>query len=119
MFVGRHDNCTSIGAQQEGLCVQMRVLIDRSCVEIYLSSGEVLSTRVYRGQQPVDSDAGIDFVAFGGNARVEVMARFRSPSYVAHHWQWQLSACMPLYCCLYLQRSSSISMMPCESLGTW
>lgn len=52
--------------------VQMRVLIDHSCVEIYLSSGEVLSTRVYRGQQPADSDAGIDFVAFGGTAKVEV-----------------------------------------------
>ena len=50
----------------------MRVLIDHSCLEIYLSSGEVLSTRVYRGQQPADSDAGIDFVAFGGSARVEV-----------------------------------------------
>lgn len=53
-------------------CLQMRVLIDHSCLEIYLSSGEVLSTRVYRGQQPADSDAGIDFVAFGGTARVEV-----------------------------------------------
>jgi hypothetical protein len=51
----------------------MRVLIDHSCVEIYLSSGEVLSTRVYRGQQPADSDAGIDFVAFGGTAKVEVI----------------------------------------------
>ena len=51
----------------------MRVLIDHSCLEIYLSSGEVLSTRVYRGQQPADSDAGIDFVAFGGSARVEVI----------------------------------------------
>lgn len=59
--------------------MQMRVLIDRSCVEIYLSSGEVLSTRVYRGQQPVDSDAGIDFVAFGGTARVEVTAHFTLP----------------------------------------
>ena len=53
--------------------LQMRVLIDHSCLEIYLSSGEVLSTRVYRGQQPADSDAGIDFVAFGGTARVEVI----------------------------------------------
>ena len=52
--------------------VQMRVLIDHSCVEIYLSTGEVLSTRVYRGSQPADSDAGIDFVAFGGTAKVEV-----------------------------------------------
>ena len=56
----------------KAVSVQMRVLIDHSCVEIYLSTGEVLSTRVYRGQQPADSDAGIDFVAFGGTARVEV-----------------------------------------------
>ena len=56
----------------EAVSVQMRVLIDHSCVEIYLSTGEVLSTRVYRGQQPADSDAGIDFVAFGGTAKVEV-----------------------------------------------
>lgn len=55
--------------------VQMRVLIDHSCVEIYLSTGEVLSTRVYRGQQPADSDAGIDFVAFGGTAKVEVTSQ--------------------------------------------
>lgn len=52
--------------------MQMRVLVDHSCVEVYLSSGEVLSTRIYRGQPPHGSDAGIDFVAYGGTARVEV-----------------------------------------------
>lgn len=52
--------------------LQMRVLLDHSCVEVYLSSGEVLSTRVYRGHPPHGSDAGIDFVAYGGTARVEV-----------------------------------------------
>lgn len=50
----------------------MRVLVDHSCVEVYLSSGEVLSTRVYRGSPPHGSDAGIDFVAYGGVARAEV-----------------------------------------------
>ncbi|KAK9916361.1 hypothetical protein WJX75_001798 [Coccomyxa subellipsoidea] len=49
----------------------MRVLVDHSCVEVYLSSGEVLSTRVYRGHPPHGSDAGIDFVAYGGIARAE------------------------------------------------
>ena len=52
--------------------LQMRVLVDHSCVEVYLSSGEVLSTRVYRGHPPHGSDAGIDFVAYGGIARAEV-----------------------------------------------
>lgn len=65
-----------------GCVLQMRVLIDHSCVEIYLSSGEVLSTRVYRGQQPADSDAGIDFVAFGGTAKVEVSKILHGASFV-------------------------------------
>ena len=52
--------------------MQMRILVDHSCLEVYLSSGEVLSTRVYRGVPPHGSDAGIDFVAYGGTARVEV-----------------------------------------------
>ena len=67
-------HCTS-----DAVSVQMRVLIDHSCVEIYLSTGEVLSTRVYRGQQPADSDAGIDFVAFGGTAKVEVCRHSVNP----------------------------------------
>ena len=61
----------------------MRVLVDHSCVEVYLSSGEVLSTRVYRGQPPHGSDAGIDFVAYGGTARVEVSPR-RGARHPAH-----------------------------------
>lgn len=62
------------GLITEGYChgLQMRVLVDHSCVEVYLSSGEVLSTRVYRGHPPHGSDAGIDFVAYGGIARAEV-----------------------------------------------
>ena len=28
--------------------VHMRILLDHSCVEVYLGSGEVLSTRIYR-----------------------------------------------------------------------
>ena len=50
--------------------MQMRVLIDGSCVEVYLGTGEVLSTRIYRGDAPRGSDSGVDFVAFGGKARV-------------------------------------------------
>lgn len=51
--------------------MQMRVLLDHSCMEVYLSSGEVLSTRVYRGYPPDGADAGIDFVAYGGSAEVK------------------------------------------------
>ncbi len=51
--------------------MQMRILLDHSCVEVYLSSGEVLSTRVYRGLPPPDADAGIDLIAYGGTAKVE------------------------------------------------
>ena len=61
------------------LPAQMRVLVDHSCVEVYLSSGEVLSTRVYRGQPPHGSDAGIDFVSYGGTARVEVQTLAQTP----------------------------------------
>lgn len=50
--------------------VQMRVLIDGSCVEVYMGTGEVLSTRIYRGDAPRGSDSGVDFVCFGGKARV-------------------------------------------------
>ena len=28
--------------------VRMRILLDHSCIEVYLGSGEVLSTRIYR-----------------------------------------------------------------------
>lgn len=28
--------------------VHMRILLDHSCIEVYLGSGEVLSTRIYR-----------------------------------------------------------------------
>lgn len=50
--------------------VHMRILLDHSCVEVYLSSGEVLSTRIYRGHPPEDADAGISFVSYGGTANV-------------------------------------------------
>ena len=60
--------------------MQMRVMLDGSCVEVYLESGEVLSTRIYRGEAPKGMDAGIDFVAFGGSARV------------VHVTAWELSS---------------------------
>ncbi|DBA96005.1 TPA: hypothetical protein ACH3X1_001510 [Trebouxia sp. C0004] len=50
--------------------VHMRILLDHSCVEVYLGTGEVLSTRIYRGHPPEDADAGISFVSYGGTANV-------------------------------------------------
>lgn len=53
--------------------LHLRVIVDHSCVEVYTGSGEVLSTRVYRGigyaQNPCDP--GIDFIAFNGTAVLE------------------------------------------------
>ncbi len=76
----------------------MRVLVDHSCVEVYLSSGEVLSTRVYRGHPPHEADAGIDFVAYGGIARVEVScADMHHLTSLPHQWQIMHQMCMPKY----------------------
>lgn len=52
------------------IVLQMRVMLDGSCVEVYLGSGEVMSTRIYRGEAPRGADAGIDLVSWGGMARV-------------------------------------------------
>ena len=35
-------------AMNQGDPVHMRLLVDHSCIECYLGSGEVLSTRIYR-----------------------------------------------------------------------
>lgn len=48
----------------------MRILLDHSCVEVFLSTGEVLSTRIYRGEPPDAHEPGLAFVAFGGSARI-------------------------------------------------
>ena len=48
----------------------MRLFLDGSCVECYLGSGEVLSTRIYRGNAPAGADCGVDLVSFGGSAKV-------------------------------------------------
>ena len=51
-----------------GSRVVMRVLLDHSACEVYLGTGAVLSTRVYRGTPPPGADAGVDLVAYGGAA---------------------------------------------------
>ena len=52
----------------EGSPVTMRVLLDHSACEVFLSTGEVLSTRIYRGTPPPGADAGVDLVSYGGVA---------------------------------------------------
>jgi hypothetical protein len=52
--------------------ITLRVLVDYSVLEVYTSTGEVLSTRAYRGVPPDAEDAGIEFVAIDGDA---VLAR--------------------------------------------
>jgi hypothetical protein len=48
-----------------------------SCLEIFTGSGEVLSTRIYRGASPHNSpDAGIEFVALDGAATLERVAAY-------------------------------------------
>ena len=59
-----------------GAPITMRVLLDHSACEVFLSTGEVLSTRIYRGNPPPGADAGIDLVSYGGVAvasRVEAL----------------------------------------------
>lgn len=69
----------------------MRVLLDGSCVEVYLGTGEVLSTRIYRGDAPRGADSGVDFVAFGGKARVTRVEAWEMSSI----WQREKSQGMP------------------------
>lgn len=54
-----------------GAPVTLRVLLDHSSCEAFLlTSGAVLSTRLYRGSPPPGADAGVDLVAYGGAATV-------------------------------------------------
>jgi len=56
--------------------LHLRIVIDHSCVEVYAGTGEVLSTRIYRGKGPDDLDPGLDFVAFGGAAILESVSAY-------------------------------------------
>lgn len=53
-----------------GSPLYLRILIDHSVLEVYTGSGEVLSTRVYRGEPPCTPDEGIEFVSFGGTVNL-------------------------------------------------
>lgn len=63
--------------------LHLRIFVDHSCIEVFTGTGEVLSTRVYRGRQPLvdgETDAGIEFVAFGGAAILEKVSAYEVES---------------------------------------
>lgn len=73
-FDVEHDALRRVGGPvnvKPGEPVALRMLVDHSCLEVYSSSGEVLSTRVYRGKPPPDASAGINLVSYGGTAKVD------------------------------------------------
>lgn len=63
-------------AMQPNDVLHLRILIDHSCVEVFTGSGEVLSTRIYRGRAPDPNKPGIDFVSFGGHAIIETVSAY-------------------------------------------
>ncbi|KAF6258531.1 hypothetical protein COO60DRAFT_1107801 [Scenedesmus sp. NREL 46B-D3] len=78
--------------QKPGQPLALRLLLDASCLEIFTGSGEVLSTRIYRGSPPHGhADAGIEFVALDGDARLDRVAAYEMSSCIAapHKRQWQ------------------------------
>lgn len=48
----------------------LRILIDYSSIEIFTHTGQVLTTRVYRGKTNPNCNSGIDVVAFGGASKL-------------------------------------------------
>jgi hypothetical protein len=70
----------------------IHILCCYSCLEIFTGSGEVLSTRIYRGSPPHGhADAGIEFVALDGDAHLDRVAAYEMASCFAapHKRQWQ------------------------------
>lgn len=64
-----------------GAPLELQVFLDCSTLEIFTQDGQVLSTRVYRGQATHNvNDAGIDFVAFGGVARMTRVTAYEMSS---------------------------------------
>ncbi len=60
--------------------ITLRVFVDHSCVEVFVSTGQTLSTRVYRGEAPPLAGAGIELVSYGGAARVETITVYEMGS---------------------------------------
>lgn len=63
-------------AMQQNDVLHLRIFIDHSCVEVFTGSGEVLSTRIYRGRAPDPNKPGIDFVSFGGHSIIETVSAY-------------------------------------------
>ena len=76
--------------QQPGQPLQLRVLLDYSVLEVFTGTGEVLSTRVYRGTPPEGADAGLEFVAIDGTATLARVAAYEMKSI----WKADLTAAM-------------------------
>jgi len=67
-------------AMQPRDVLHLRILVDHSCVEVFTGTGEVLTTRIYRGRSPDPSKPGIDFVSFGGHALLEHVSAYQVSS---------------------------------------
>ncbi|KAF8056761.1 hypothetical protein HT031_006259 [Scenedesmus sp. PABB004] len=88
-------------AQRPGQPLALRLLLDGSCLEVFTGTGEVLSTRVYRGSPaPGHAGPGVEFVALDGDALLERAAAYEmasiwpaaSPDKGADHLAAQLGA---------------------------
>lgn len=55
----------------------LRVLIDYSSIEVFTHTGQVLTTRVYRGQSVQNCNTGIDVVTFGGACKVSSVCAYQ------------------------------------------
>lgn len=60
--------------------LHLRIIVDHSCLEVYAGTGEVLSTRIYRGRSPDPNDPGIEFLSFGGSAILENVSAYEITS---------------------------------------
>jgi sucrose-6-phosphate hydrolase SacC (GH32 family) len=44
----------------------LRIILDCSLLEVFAGSGQVITTRVYRGTPPTPEESGIDLLSIGG-----------------------------------------------------
>lgn len=51
----------------------LRCMLDHSLLEVFCGTGQVITTRVYRGAPPKPGDVGIDFLSLGGATEVQQM----------------------------------------------
>ncbi|KAF5833737.1 hypothetical protein DUNSADRAFT_9844, partial [Dunaliella salina] len=71
--------CRRVGSKLQkrpalGQPMALRLFIDYSLLEVYTGSGEVLSTRVYRGVGPPGGGAGVEVVSVGCNTHIAFLA---------------------------------------------